>query len=441
MAYAALFAVLTDLGLGTVATREISRDPGNEHHVLGTILVSGLALSLVAIALGLGLMELVYPGAGNAPTRQAIVILLVQVLVAPVSGASRAFFTARQRGYLIAAGDITLAVVMALLTAGAVIGKLGYHAVVIAAAGGYVAQAAVMGAVAVGAGARPRPRGRGARRLMWLALPLGGTLLLNYLYFRLDVLLLSWLKTDADVAVYGVAYRVLEGLMVLPSYVMLAVFPSIARSEEDPPRRAAIVGTALGGLEVASLGMAALMAIFSREIAVALGGPKYSAAGPVLAILSLALAISYVNGVYGNALMALGRQHMLLWVTLWPLSLNIVANLVLIPPLGVNGAAIAVVLSELVGLWAVRRLYVRVAGAPAPRRHGRLVGPALVLAALAAVKFALGIRSDPLVVLLLGGALGAVLYAAAVLAAGALPRAILDQMPLPRRLRGSLTGR
>jgi O-antigen/teichoic acid export membrane protein len=161
----------------------------------------------------------------------------------------------------------------------------------------------------------------------------------------------------------------------------------------------------------------------------------------VLAILSLALAISYVNGVYGNALMALGRQHMLLWVTLWPLSFNIVANLVLIPPLGVNGAAIAVVLSELVGLWAVRRLYVRVAGAPASRRHGRLVGPALVLAALAAVKFALGIRSDPLVVLLLGGALGAVLYAAAVLAAGALPRAILDQMPLPHRLRGSLTGR
>lgn len=434
MAYAALFAVMTDLGLSTVVTREIARDPENEHHVLGTALGIGFLLALAAIGLGLGLMGLIYGGLHNAATRQAIVILLVQVLVAPLTGVTRAFFTARQRGYLIAAGDVTLSVSMATFTAIAVLGQLGYRTVVFAIGASYVAQALVMSTIALGAGARVRPVRGGSLRLIALALPLGGTLLLNYLYFRLDVLLLSWLKGDVDVAVYGLAYRVLEGLMVLPTYVMLALFPIIARSENDRPRLAATTGVALAGLEPAAVGMAALVAIFSPEIVVILGGHKYHSAAPVLAVLALALAISYLSGVYGNALMALGRQRTLLWISLGPLLVNLIANLGLIPPLGVNGAAIAVVISEVVGLLAVRAYYVRVAGPPSRPAHARILIAGLPLAAMAALKFGLGIHTAPLLVVLVGGALGAVLYAGALLLLGAVPSAILDQIPLSHRL-------
>ena len=244
---------------------------------------------------------------------------------------------------------MTLSVGMAVFTAIAAVAHLGFRAVAIAIAGGYVVQAVVMAAIALRAGARVRPARQGSLRLIGLALPLGGTLLLNYLYFRLDVLLLSWMKSDVAVAQYGLAYRVLEGLMVLPSYVMLALFPTIARSENDRPRLAATIGTALAGLEPAALGMAGLVAIFSREIVVILGGQKYAAAAPALAILAVALAISYLSGVYGNALMALGRQRTLLWLSLGPLAANLVVNLALIPPLGVNGAAVALVVSEVIG--------------------------------------------------------------------------------------------
>jgi O-antigen/teichoic acid export membrane protein len=441
MAYAALFAVMTDLGLSTVVTREIARDPENEHHVLGTALGIGLALALVAVALGLALMTLIYGGHENTPTRQAIVILLVQVLVAPFTGVARAFFIARQRGYLIAAGDVTLSAGMAVLTGVVAAAHLGFRAVAIAMAGGYVLQAAVMGAIAVRAGARARPARRGSWRLIGLALPLGGTLLLNYLYFRLDVLLLSWMKSDVAVGRYGLAYRVLEGLMVLPTYVMLALFPAIARSENDRPRLAATVGAALAGLEPAALGMAGLMAIFSREIVVVLGGPKYAAAAPALAILAVALAISYLSGVYGNALMALGRQRTLLWLSFGPLVANLVFNLALIPAFSVNGAAIAVVVSEIVGLFVIREYYVRIAGTPAAVRHAPILAAGVVLGALAAVKFALDLKSAPLAVVLVGGSLGSVLYAAALLWLGAVPPVILDQIPLSDRFLKALTRR
>jgi O-antigen/teichoic acid export membrane protein len=434
MAYATLFAILADLGLSTVATRELSRHPENERHILGSVLGIGVVLALMAAGLGLVLMRLAYGGAHAGATREAILILLSQVLVAPVTGVTRAFFIARQRGYLVACGDITLAVGMAVFTTIAVVADLGYRAVVIAIAAGYIAQAIVMAVVATSAGARMRPQLRGGKRLVLIALPLGGTLAINYLYFRLDVLLLSWLKTDADVARYSLAYRVLEGLMVLPSYVMLALFPVIARHEHDRLRLSATIGVALGGLEAAALPLAALMAIFSPEIVVALGGHKYASAAPVVAILALALAISCVSGVFGNALMALGRQRTLFWLTLGPLGVNLVANLALIPPLGVNGAAIAVVLSELAGVGLVRAYYLRVAGPPQSPSHWRILAAGVVLLVLGALKFALGLHSKPLLVTVVGGLLGCVMYAAALLGLGALPSAIVDQIPLPNRL-------
>ena len=111
-----------------------------------------------------------------------------------------------------------------------------------------------------------------------------------------------------------------------------------------------------------------------------LGTHSYSASGPVLAILALALGLSYLNGVYGNALFALGRQKMVFWLALPTLVVNLVANLLLIPPYGADGAAWAVVISEIVALAIVREAYVRVAGRP-PAPPGRRKPPAAAPAA------------------------------------------------------------
>jgi O-antigen/teichoic acid export membrane protein len=386
-------------------------------------------------------MEVVYGRAVDAATRQAIVILLVQVFVAPFSGATRAFFTAREQGYLIALGDLALALGMAVFTAVAVASHLGYRGVVVAVTGGYLAQALVMASIAATRGLRIGFDRRSGTLMLRLALPLAGTLVLNYLYFRLDLLLLSWLKNDVEVARYGLAYRVLEGLMVLPTYVMLALFPSLARSEGDHPRLASTVGAALGGLEAIALPMAALLAIFSPEIVVLLGGHKYADAAPVLAILAVALGISYLNGVFGNALVALGHQRRLLWLTMATLAINLIVNLALIPPWGPVGAATAVVVSEIVALAVVRGFYVRTVGPPSSPPHSRIAIAGSTLGLLAAAKFALPLGSKPLLVVGVGGLLGVLIYSAALLRLGALPECLTNRLPLPTWLIPHPSGR
>ena len=136
---------------------------------------------------------------------------------------------------MIAVGDVSLALAMAGFTAVAVVFDLGFMVVVGAVASGYVLQALAMGLAAVRSGGMAI----GASRRTWsvltrLALPLGGALILNYLYFRLDILLLSWMKGEEEVGLYGLGYRVIEALIVLPGFLMLALFPRSPEARTIP---------------------------------------------------------------------------------------------------------------------------------------------------------------------------------------------------------------
>jgi O-antigen/teichoic acid export membrane protein len=429
MAFSSMFAVMADLGLCTVASRQLSREPGSEATVLGSVLAAGLGAAVLLIALGVATMQLAYGGAADVLVRRAALILLAQLLCVPVTGTGRALLTASQRGHLIGLGDVALSLGMAVGVGVAVGIGLGYEGIVVAITSGYVLQAAVMGGLMFRIGPVLRFDRRVALCMVRAGLPFAGTLVLNYLYFRLDVFLLSWMTSAADVARYGLAYRVLEGLMVLPGYVMTALFPLIARTTEQPRRLRHTVGVALGCLEPLALLAGGVVAIFSRQIVVLLGGPGYAQAATPLAVLAVALAISYISGVYGNAMMAMGRGRTLLRVTLAPLGVNLALNLALIPTLGILGAAVAVVFSELTGLLLVRRKYVQLAGRPAAPPHARILVAGIVFVLSAALVNSLS-GAAPLLVVGVGAPAVTLVYFGLLVKVRALP----DEIRLPSRV-------
>lgn len=429
MAIVALVALLTDLGLSTMAAREISRAPGREREILGNLLTLGLACAVGALGILIGVAEVAY--ASDPDVRRAIMVLSAQVATAPFLGAARAHFQAAQRGHLIAVGDVALAVAMLAGSLICVEADLGFTAMAAAVASGYVTQAVVLVAL-MRRDVRLAwvARGRVWRALLRTSLPLGATMVINYLYFRLDVLLLSLLRGSEAVAVYGLAYRVLEGLMVLPAYFMLALFPEIARLSAQRERVDAIVRAALRVMEVIGLPLVVLGVVFADEVVALIGGKEFGGAASVLRILMLALGISYLNGVYGNVLPALGRQKALLRWSAAVLGVNLVVNLALIPPIGVVGAGIAVVASEAVAFAVVRHLYGQVGVAPrlAPNPRMLLAGAVMVVAV--APKFLLpdGFAS-PLPTVMVGGAFGLLVYVASLIGMRAVPEAITAQLP------------
>jgi O-antigen/teichoic acid export membrane protein len=221
--------------------------------------------------------------------------------------------------------------------------------------------------------------------------------------------------------------------MVLPAYFMLALFPEIARLTEDRPRVDGIVTAALAAMEVLALPLVMLGIVFADDIVTVIGGDAFADAAWVLRILMLALGISYVNGVYGNALLAIGRQDALFKWSMLILGFNLAANLALIPPLGVIGASIAVVLSEALAFLAVRRLYGKGGLTPRMLPDPRILLAGAVTLIAVAPKFLLpeGTVGAPVTVVV-GSAFGLAVYVVAIAALRATPEAIAAQ--LPRRL-------
>jgi len=140
----------------------------------------------------------------------------------------------------------------------------------------------------------------------------------------------------------------------------------------------------------------------------------------------IGVAFWYFNAVFGNALVALNLQGRLFRNSAIVLIFNVGLNLVLIPPLGPYGAAVALAITEAVALILTVHVYREVAAPPRPRGLPRLLGAAV---GMALVPFLIDgpLRSvaGPLVAALLGGALATLVYVGLLYALRAIPDELL----------------
>jgi O-antigen/teichoic acid export membrane protein len=94
------------------------------------------------------------------------------------------------------------------------------------------------------------------------------------------------------------------------------------------------------------MGLCTSVIVFAEPIISFLASDEFLPAAKTLRILSFALVLIWVNNMLNHALMAIGKQVMVLWVDLAGLAVNVGLNLILIPRLGFNGAAISTIVTE-----------------------------------------------------------------------------------------------
>jgi O-antigen/teichoic acid export membrane protein len=380
--FVSVFGFFTDAGLYTVAARELAKHPEDERRLLANVFSMGLVLTAATVVVALLVMAVVYGGSGDDLVRTGVVILVVQMLASPLGGAASAYLIAHQR-----AGPMAFAATFSSLV------FIGGLFAVIELDLGFAGLAACFAASGVISLLLPFAVVRGVRlrwardpavwrqMLRW-AIPQAGVLVLSVIYFRLDTFLLSFLSSDAEVGLYGVAYRVLEVLIVVPVYLMTTLFPEVARQRPHAARLNEIVQGAFSSVVLAGVPLVIIFAAFAEEIVAVAGGPRYADASPVLRVLVVAVAILFVNTVFFQSLVALNRQRNLFMLLLAVLVGNVALNLVLIPPLGAMGAALALVATEAAALGLVLRTFVGVGTVPRLRRPARLICAALGTAAV-----------------------------------------------------------
>jgi O-antigen/teichoic acid export membrane protein len=188
-------------------------------------------------------------------------------------------------------------------------------------------------------------------------------------------------RPAAQVAYYGVAYRVIDFVVGLPALLMLALLPSLAQASRT--RQRSMVQRAFDLLILAAIAVALGVAASAHVIVGILGGPAFYPAVRPLALLGVGAAISFGSAVYGHALLVLGEQRRLLRIIVAITIVNLAANLVFIRYWGPNGAALALDLSELVGLVLLDQAFRRASSAgPSWRQLGRLAPATITVTAL-----------------------------------------------------------
>jgi O-antigen/teichoic acid export membrane protein len=343
--YMQLFAVLADVGLYTTVVREISKDPSRTEELAGNALTLRLLLSILMIALGVGL-ALLLPYAPNV--RVAILLAGGPLLFGMLTSSLVTVLQARLRMGRAVVGDVLGRAFALGLTALVALLDLGFYAVMGAAAGGAAAALLVTWILTRPvATIRFRVEPRVWRPLLTASVPLGLALAINEIYFRADTLIISLYKSYDQVGLYTLAYRMLEFTLAFGTIFLTTVFPLLSEAvARDEPRALRLIQSSVDLIVILGAPLVAGGLVLAPAVVELVAGADFDAAATPLRVLVVAGAIAWVNGVFGFALIAKARQTSTLWLNVAGLTFNLGLNFLLIPPYGIVAAAVVTVASE-----------------------------------------------------------------------------------------------
>ncbi|MDO8511838.1 MAG: flippase [bacterium] len=348
LAYLSIVAIFADGGLYLIFTREASRDGADERKILETAwllrLVAIIATIIVAIILALLL-----------PYQHAIRVgVLVGVWGIAFQLGSQLFMGVFQKKLRLMAPAVAEVAGRAVqLIAVLVFAYLqrGIYFFLVAFVLGTIITFYInlRGAQKlINFSLFSRPDWALLKKLFLEALPMGLSLVLSVIFFKVDSVMLSFMKPAQDLAYYALAYKVLESLLFFPAMIGGLLLPIFSQASTEkatgvvPHLKSSFDMYLFGGLP-----LAATLWVLSPSIVRILGGVAFDPAIPALQILSLALAVLFFGNLFGSTIVAIGKQKQLVYLYGFLVVVNIVLNSIFIPHYSFMGAAWVTLVTEI----------------------------------------------------------------------------------------------
>jgi O-antigen/teichoic acid export membrane protein len=178
---------------------------------------------------------------------------------------------------------------------------------------------------------------------------------MNLILKRTDVLMLDILQGAASVAYYTVATRLADlaafGLLVVNMIAAPMISELFNKGNRQELQR--IITLAARGIFVLTL-MITLVLIFGGKLLLGISGSDYTIAYPALLILLAGQVVNALSGSVGFIMTMTGYQNQAAMIVAGGAVLSILLNAILIPPFGMNGAAIATAITT--ALWNILML-------------------------------------------------------------------------------------
>lgn len=363
--YLAFFGILADAGLFAIGVREISKNPDKTQKILGNILSMRLGFIIIATVLAGTSAQFVY---SYPPQVQAgIWITGLSMALTIVAGTLNSVLQARFQVYY-----FSLALFLSRLILAILVFAITQHAQLFGDNlfftllwAGVIANFCFVVVTAFFA-SRITPLRLFFDFTWWRhtlreSLPYGLALILQTLYLRIDLIIISLILGTASVGVYGIPARILDSLLVIGVFFGQAFLPKISQDEKDPEEVGHSIVWAMEKLLIISLPMILGLIHFATDIVLLLSNTQYLTtpdtigADALVVILMPTIFFAYFNQLFSYSLIAKRKQNYLLWVNGIALALNAGLNIYFLEQYGVIAAAVSTVVCELIVFFLLSR--------------------------------------------------------------------------------------
>lgn len=181
------------------------------------------------------------------------------------------------------------------------------------------------------------------RKILVESAPLGLAVIFSTLYFKIDSVMLSLMKGSYDVGIYGVPYKIIEVILIIPAIFSNTILPIYSRYYRDKDER---LGSSLqrvfDGMALMAIPISLGLIATAEPIIKIIGGEEFITSSSVnvfgsaitsvtaLKILAIAVGIAFMSQVFSYLVSAGGHQRKLILPNLLFLIFNVTANYILI---------------------------------------------------------------------------------------------------------------
>jgi O-antigen/teichoic acid export membrane protein len=169
--------------------------------------------------------------------------------------------------------------------------------------------------------------------------------IITFVNYRADIFLVNFFLNPAATGIYVVAVQIAERLWTLSSSVSTVILPRLSELSKDELKRKNLTPLVARWVLLVSAVGAIFMALLAPNIIPLLYGNEYLDAIGVLLWLLPGIIFGSMFKILGNDIAARGKPEINLYISVFTVTINIVANIILIPNFGIKGAAFATTLS------------------------------------------------------------------------------------------------
>lgn len=349
MAFIGLFGAIATLGLQGIVVRDIVRDPENARVTLGTAAILQLIAGLLTFLLILAVIAWLRP---DDPLARGIVAIMGAMMLFRASEIAVYWFESQVQSKYTVWVQNSVFLFFAVIKAVLILQQAPLIAFVWAmlAEAGFAALLLLIVMGKAGPGLRSLTgslqRAKSLLRDSWPLLLSGIAVML---YMRIDQIMLGQMIGDEAVGIYSAAVRISEIWYFIPMAIVASVFPSIVNAKKISEvlyhERLLRLCTLMTWLSIA---IALPLTFIADWLVSLLYGTAYQGAGSVL-LIHIWAAVFVFQGVASGVFFTVENQaRKSLYRTALGAVSNVMLNVVLITYYGINGAAVATVLSQFV---------------------------------------------------------------------------------------------